>query len=274
MMLRTVLITGCSSGIGFDAARTLSARGWRVLATCRAEADVARLGEEGLESLRLDYEDEASIHAAVAEALRRAGRIDALFNNGASAIPGFLEDMPTAALRATFESNFFGWHTLTRAVLPTMRRQGGGRIVQCSSVLGFAAVRWRGAYVATKFALEGYTDALRLELRGTPIHVSLIQPGPITTRFNANALAQFRRWIDPGTSARAAELATIEARYASGGPPNRFELPPAAVTAALIHAIESPLPRDRYKVTTPTRVAAALRRIAPRAVFDAVMARN
>jgi NAD(P)-dependent dehydrogenase (short-subunit alcohol dehydrogenase family) len=273
-MTRTVLITGCSSGIGLDAARTLSARGWRVMATCRRAEDVARLDAEGLEALRLDYDDEASIEAAVAETLRRTGRIDGVFNNGASAIPGFLEDLPTEALRATFESNFFGWHTLTRLVLPVMRRQGAGRIVQCSSVLGFAAVRWRGSYVATKFAVEGYSDALRLELRGLPIHVSLIQPGPIATRFNANALAQFRRWVDPATSARRDELQAIEARYAAGGPPNRFEKPPAAVTTALIHALESPYPRDRYKITTPTVLAAVLRRFAPRALMDAVMARN
>lgn len=274
MAQRSVLITGCSSGIGLDAARTLKARGWRVFATCRAEADCARLRAEGLESFRLDYADPDSIAEAAARALA-GGRLDALFNNGAYAIPGFIEDLPTEALRAIFEANFFGWHDLTRRVLPAMRAQGSGRIVQCSSVLGFAPARWRGAYVATKFAVEGYTDCLRLEMRGLPIHVSLIEPGPIATRFNVNALAQFDRWIDCGTSARRDELAGIRARYARGdGPPNRFELPPSAVTAKLIHALESPRPRDRYYVTTPTYLAAALRRLAPRRVLDWVMARN
>ncbi len=274
MAQRSVLITGCSSGIGLEAARTLKGRGWRVLATCRAEADCARLREEGLESFRLDYADPDSIAEAAARALA-GGRLDALFNNGAYAIPGFIEDLPTEALRAIFEANFFGWHDLTRRVLPAMRAQGSGRIVQCSSVLGFAPARWRGAYVATKFAVEGYTDCLRLEMRGLPIHVSLIEPGPIATRFNVNALAQFDRWIDCGTSARRDELAGIRARYARGdGPPNRFELPPSAVTAKLIHALENPRPRDRYYVTTPTYLAAALRRLAPRRVLDWVMARN
>jgi NAD(P)-dependent dehydrogenase (short-subunit alcohol dehydrogenase family) len=273
--MRTALITGCSSGIGLDAARTLSGRGWRVFATCRKAEDCARLQGEGLESFVLDYADEATIRAAVNEAMGRAGRIDALFNNGAYAIPGFVEDLPTDALRAIFEANFFGWHALTRAVLPVMRAQGAGRIAQCSSVLGFAAVRWRGAYVATKFALEGYTDALRLELRDTPIRVSLIQPGPIATRFNENAIAQFERWIDPAASPWADTLTDIAARYRRGGGGlARYTLPPSAVTEKLIHAFESPRPRARYKVTTPTWGAAVLRRFAPRSVLDALMARN
>jgi NAD(P)-dependent dehydrogenase (short-subunit alcohol dehydrogenase family) len=273
---RSVLITGCSSGIGLDAARTLRARGWRVFATCRKAADCERLAAEGLESFRLDYEDEPSIAAAVAEALgRTGGRLDALFNNGAYAIPAFVEDLPTPALRQIFEANFFGWHSLTRLVLPVMRAQGGGRVVQCSSVLGFAGVRYRGAYVATKFALEGLTDSLRLELRGSPIAVSLIEPGPIATRFNANALANYHRWIDRDASPHKAELATLEARYARGPEtPSRFELPPSAVTAKLIHALESRRPKARYLVTTPTRVVAVMKRVAPRAWLDAVLARN
>jgi NAD(P)-dependent dehydrogenase (short-subunit alcohol dehydrogenase family) len=275
MATRTVLITGCSSGIGLDAARTLAARGWRVFATCRREADCARLAAEGLESFPLDYADDASVAAAADEALARAGgRIDGLFNNGAYAIPGFVEDLPRDALRAIFEANFFGWHDLTRRLIPAMRAAGAGRIVQCSSVLGFAPVRWRGAYVATKHALEGYTDCLRLEMRGLPIRVSLIEPGPIATRFNENALAAYARWIDRDGSARRGELTAIEARYRAEGPPNPFTLPPAAVTRKLVHALESPRPRARYYVTTPTYVVAGLRRLAPRGWLDALMARN
>lgn len=274
--MRSVLITGCSSGIGLDAARTLTARGWRVFATCRREADCAARRAEGLESFRLDYEDEASIDAAAHEALARgAGRLDALFNNGAYAIPGFVEDLPTAALRQIFEANLFGWHHLTRRVLPVMRAQGSGRIVQCSSVLGFVAGRYRGAYCATKFALEGLSDALRLEMRGLPIHVSIIEPGPIDTRFTANAITQYDRWIDPAASPWRAELAQIERRYrrrqGSGG---RFRLPPAAVTDRLIHALESPRPRARYHVTTPTRIAALARRFWPQPALDWLMARG
>jgi NAD(P)-dependent dehydrogenase (short-subunit alcohol dehydrogenase family) len=272
---RVILITGCSSGIGLDAARTMAARGWRVFATCRKRADVERLRAEGLESFPLDYEDESSIAAAAEEALSRTGgRIDALFNNGAYAIPGFLEDVPPAAMQAIFSANFLGWHDLTRRLLPAMRARGAGRIVQCSSVLGMAAVRWRGAYVATKFALEGYTDALRLELAGSGVHVALIEPGPIATRFNDNALAQFERWIDPEASPHRAELAAIRRRYGSEGGANPFTLGPEAVTRRLIHAVESRRPRARYYVTTPTYVVAAMLRLAPRAALDFLMARN
>lgn len=273
---RSILITGCSSGIGLDAARTLKARGWRVFATCRQQADCDRLAGEGLESFRLDYEDEPTIGAALGEALSRTGgQLDALFNNGAYAIPSFVEDLPTAALRQIFEANLFGWHTLTRAVLPVMRAQGGGRIVQCSSVLGFAGVRYRGAYVATKFALEGLTDCLRMELRGTPISVHLIEPGPIATNFNPNAFAQYRRWIDPERSPHRDELRRLEAHF--GRPadaPARFKLPPSAVTARLIHALESDRPRARYYVTTPTHVVAIMKRLAPRAWLDGLLARQ
>ena len=276
MSARSILITGCSSGIGLDAARTLKARGWRVFATCRKAADCERLAAEGLESFRLDYEDDASIGAALEQALARTGgRLDALFNNGAYAIPSFVEDLPTAALRQIFEANLFGWHTLTKAVLPVMRAQGGGRIVQCSSVLGLAGVRYRGAYVATKFALEGMTDCLRMELRGEPIRVSLIEPGPIATNFNPNAFAQYKRWIDADASPHREELRRLEAHFGRpAGAPARFKLPPSAVTAKLLHALESPRPRARYYVTTPTHVVAAMKRLAPRRWLDALLARN
>ncbi len=276
MALRTILITGCSSGIGLDAARTLAAQGWRVFATCRAEADCERLRAEGLESLRLDYEDAGSIAAAVAEVTARTGgRLDALFNNGAYAIPGALEDIPPDALRAIFEANLIGWHDLTRRVIPLMRAQGGGRIVQCSSVLGLVGLKWRGAYVATKFALEGLTDVLRLEMADAAIHVVLIEPGPITTRFRANAVRQFERWVDWRDSARAGQYRArlLKRLYADRGP-DRFELPPAAVTAALIRALEARRPRARYRVTMPTHAMALARRLLPGRLLDAVLSRG
>lgn len=150
MSERSVLITGCSSGIGYHAAHGLKARGWRVFATCRKEADCARLRDEGLESFPLDYADEKSIATALDEVLRRTGgRLDALYNNGAFASPGLVEDLPRGALREIFEVNLFGYHDLTRRVIPVMRKQGHGRIINCSSVLGLVALQWRGAYVAT-----------------------------------------------------------------------------------------------------------------------------
>jgi NAD(P)-dependent dehydrogenase (short-subunit alcohol dehydrogenase family) len=270
---RTLLITGSSSGIGLDAARGMAARGWRVFATCRKEADCARLRAEGLESFVLDYADEGSIAAAVEEVARRTGgRLDALFNNGAHACPGLLEDLPRGALREIFEVNLFGYHDLTRRVLPLMRAAGGGRIVNCSSVLGLVGIRWRGAYVATKFAMEGLTDVLRLEMAGTGIHPILIEPGPITSRIRVNAVAHFERWIDWRNSHRAADYPPLLARlYADTPAPDRFELPASAVTAKLAQALESRRPRPRYYVTTPTYIAAITRRVLPTRLLDRLL---
>jgi NAD(P)-dependent dehydrogenase (short-subunit alcohol dehydrogenase family) len=274
--MRTILITGCSSGIGLDAARSLHARGWRVFATCRAEADCAQLRAEGLESLRLDYEDAGSIAAAMEEiAARTGGRLDALFNNGAYAIPGAVEDIPPDAMRAIFEANLIGWHDLTCRVIPLMRAQGGGRIVQCSSVLGFVGLKWRGAYVATKFALEGLTDVLRLEMADAGIHVVLIEPGPIGTEFRRNAIRQFERWVDWEGSARAEHyrLSLLKRLYEDRGP-DRFELPAAAVTTVLLRALEVRRPRARYRVTLPTHAMALARRLLPGRLLDALLARG
>lgn len=270
---KSILITGCSSGIGLDAARTLQARGWRVFATCRAEVDCERLRGEGLESFVLDYDDTTSIAAAVAEVTTRTGgTLDALFNNGAFAIPCAYEDLPRDAFRAILETNLIGYHDLTSRVLPIMRAQGHGRIVNNSSILGMVGFRWRTAYVATKFALEGITDVLRIELRGTQIYPILIEPGPITTKFRDNSAVQFHRWIDWKSSARRAEYAEVLARFESKDGPDRFELAPSAVTKKLIHALESKRPRARYYVTVPTHVMGIARRILPVRALDWVLA--
>ncbi len=264
MNARSILITGCSSGIGLDAARSLHKRGWRVFATCRAEADCARLRDEGLESFTLDLTDADSIGTAVEEArARTGGTLDALFNNGAFGLPGAAEDLPTDALREIFETNFFGWHELTRRVIPIMRAQGHGRIVQNSSVLGIIPIRWRAAYAATKFALEGYSDTLRLELAEAGIRVILIEPGPITTDIRIKSIPHFERWIDWRASPHRAryEASLLKRLYAKNPPPDPFELPPAAVTKKLIHALEARRPRPRYYVTTPTYIAGIARRL-------------
>lgn len=275
---RSILITGCSSGIGEHAAHALAERGWQVVASCRAEADGARLRAEGLDCVRLDLTDGASIADGFAAAMERThGRLDALFNNGAYALPGALEDVPVDGMRAIFETNFMGWHDLTRRALAVMRRQEeGGRIVLNSSVLGVAALRMRGAYVATKFALEGYADTLRLELADTPIRVILIEPGPIRTRIRQNARAHYERWIDRDSPAWGTFYRDrLEPRlYAEVGPPDRFELGPEAVTARLVHALESPRPRARYPVTTPAYMAGYLKRVLPARWLDRLLVRG
>ncbi|MCU0842360.1 MAG: SDR family oxidoreductase [Thiobacillaceae bacterium] len=259
---RTVLITGCSSGIGLAAARALHGRGWRVFATCRRPADAERLRGEGLESLALDLDDSGSIRGALEEVLARTGgRLDALFNNGGFGQTGAVEDLSRQALREQFETNLFGWAELTNLVIPVMRRRGQGRIVMNSSVLGLAALPYRGAYVAAKFALEGLADTLRLELAGSGIAVSLIEPGPIASRFRENALEHFRRHIDVAGSVHRAAYEAQLARLEKPGPAAPFTLPAAAVVDTLIHALESPRPRARYYVTVPTHLIGHARRL-------------
>lgn len=275
MTKKSILITGCSSGIGYDAAYGLRAAGWRVFASCRQQEDCDRLRSEGFESPRIDYADADSIVTGLAETLEATGgTLDALYNNGAYACPGAVEDLPVGALREIFETNVFGWHELTRLVIPVMRAQGHGRIINCSSVLGFVALRWRGAYVATKYALEGLTDVLRIEMRDTPIKVILIEPGPITAKIRENAIPHFEKWIDWEGSARAGQYAQLRSRLYDDNGPDRFELPPSAVTRKILHALTSARPKPRYYVTTPTYLMGFLRRVLPTRVLDAVILRG
>jgi NAD(P)-dependent dehydrogenase (short-subunit alcohol dehydrogenase family) len=275
MQERSVLITGCSSGIGLASAREMKRRGWRVFATARKPEDIARLKDElGVESLYLDYAETDSIARAVDQVLAATGgRLDALFHNGAYGQPGAIEDLPLHALRAQFEANVFGWHELTRRIIPTMRTQGGGRIVFCSSVLGLVAAPYRGAYCASKFAVEALAHVLRMELAGTGIRIALIEPGPIATRFLEHALEAYRRHIDLiNTPHREIYRARI-ARLEQGGD-KTFKLPPEAVAAKLAHALESRNPRPHYYVTIPAYVAVLLRRLLPARALDAIAARN
>ncbi len=272
MQKGSILITGCSSGIGLCAAQGLRRRGYRVFATVRNPADVEALAQQGLESLPLDLANPASIAGAVDEVLSRSdGRLDAVFHNGAYGQPGAVEDLSRAVLREQFETNVFGWHELTNCVLPVMRKQGHGRIIYNSSVLGFVALRYRGAYTASKYAIEGLADTLRLELRDTGIHVSLIEPGPITSRFRENAFAAYRRNIDPAKSVHREAYERMEQRLTKEGPAVPFTLPPEAVLKRVIHALESPRPRPRYPVTFPTHLFATLKRILPVRLLDRVL---
>ncbi len=268
---RTLLITGCSSGIGEAAAHLMRGRDWRVFATARKTEDVERLRQQGFEAFRLDYEDPDSIMNAADSVLEACdGKLDALFNNGAYAVPGALEDMPVAALRSLFEANFIGWHDLTQRIIPSMRLNRSGRIVQCSSVLGLVALKYRGAYTASKFALEAYSDTLRQELWGTGIHVSLIEPGPIDTRFTPNALANFDRWIGKETMKASPHRKSYEKRRKrmKKGEPGPFKLPPSAVVKRLIHALEAKRPKPRYYVTIPTTVMGVAKRLLSTRLMD------
>lgn len=271
-MKKAILITGCSTGIGYTAAHELHKRGYHVIASCRASSDVKRLQNEGLTCIQLDLANPKSIRLGAQKALAICeGRLYGLFNNGAYGQPGALEDLPTDGLREQFEANFFGWHELVRLVLPAMRQHNEGRIIQNSSVLGFAAMRYRGAYNASKFAIEGWTDTLRLELHPSNIRIALIEPGPIETHFRTNAKIAFLKWINIETSVHKFEYQQQLQRLSDTTSNNQFVLPPEACIAPLIHALESRSPKLRYRVTTPTKIFALLKRALPGKWLDPIL---
>lgn len=269
-----ILITGCSSGIGLDCAKALQKRGWRVFASARKDADVNALMAAGFDdALLLDVNDDHSIESSVETLLNRTnGRLDALFNNAGFGQPGALEDLPRQALREQFETNVFGAHALTRAVLPAMRAQGYGRIVQHSSVLGFISLPWRGAYNASKYALEGLTDTLRHELNGSGIEAILIQTGPVSSQFRANGWLKFQHWVEVEASIHRRAYQAVIARLQSAGDPP-FTLGGEAVARKLIDAVESIQPQARYHVTVPTHCFKALKRVLPTRTLDWVIRR-
>jgi len=272
--MRSVLITGCSSGIGECVARGLHERGYRVFASVRNPDDRAAWQQAGIECLVLDYADSASIRSAVEQVLEQTGgRLYALFNNGAYGQPGACEDLSRAALRQQFETNVFGWIELTNLIIPVMRAQGHGRIIQNSSILGFAAMPMRGAYNASKFAIEGFSDTLRLELAGTDIHVSLIEPGPVESRFRANAYRAFQQHIEVESSVHRERYAKMIQRFKASGNVQPFTLPPEAVLKRVLHALESRRPRIRYPVTFPTYLFTWLKRVLSDRMLDRILRR-
>lgn len=273
MLTRNILITGCSSGIGHCVASGLAKRGYRVFTSARKAEDVRALEAGGLESVQLDLADSVSIHRAMDEVLDRGGgQLYALFNNGAFGQPGAVEDLRREVLREQFEANLFGTVELTNRVIPVMRTQGYGRIIMNSSVLGLVALPYRGAYTASKYALEGIADTLRLELCGSGIHVSLIEPGPIESRFRANSFEVYKRNIDVEHSAHREKYLAMERRLLKQGAAVPFTLPPDAVLGKVIHALESRYPKIRYYMTVPTYLFATLKRILPDGWMDRLLA--
>ncbi|WP_439120817.1 SDR family NAD(P)-dependent oxidoreductase [Marivita sp.] len=275
MTSKTILITGCSSGIGLDTARRLKSLGWTVFASCRTQADCDARQAEGFAAPQLDYEDPASIARCAEDVLAQTGgNLDAVFHNGAYALPGPLEDIPAQGMRAQFEANFLGWHDLNRQLIPVMRRAGAGCILFNSSVLGIVGMKYRGPYVATKFALEGYADVLRMEMAETGIQVVLIEPGPIETDFRKNAIKQFEKWVDWQKSPRRAQYEATLLDLLKKGGSSGVQWPASAVTDAVVKALTARRPKARYRVTTPTHLMAVARRLLPTRALDWVLSKG
>lgn len=274
---KSILITGCSSGIGLAAADELTKRGYRVIASCRKERDVKTLKESGFEHvLHLDLANSQSIQSAVRQTLEICdGKLFALFNNGAYGLAGAVEDISRDALRRQFEANVFGTHELTCLLLPHMLKMPDARIIQNSSVLGFIAAPNRGAYVASKFALDGLSSTLRMELKGATVKCIMIEPGPIKSRFRENALKVFNKEINVEKSRHQAmyarALKRLERKEESS---MTFTLGAEAVVKKLVHALESRRPKNYYRVTVPTHLMFILDKILPSKWLDAFIIKN
>lgn len=257
-MKKSILITGCSSGIGLVAAEDLQRRGYQVFAACRKADDVARMNQLGFTGIELDLDDAHSVEQAAQQVMELSGnQLYALFNNGGYGVYGALHTLSRQQLEQQFSTNFFGLHQLTMLLLPALLANGGGRIINTSSVLGLLSTPRRGAYAASKYALEAWSDALRMELHGTGVRVSLIEPGPIHTRFtdNVNQTQQDSPVKNPSIAAR-------------------FTLPPAAILPKLHHALESKHPKLRYPVTLVAWAMTVIRRLLPGWMLDRILRSN
>ena len=268
--LKSVLITGCSSGIGLCLAHGLRSEGYRVFATARKSNDVAKLKVLGFEAFLLDLSSSSSINAAIKELYQKTDNLYALINNGAYGQAGALEDISRDTLEKQFQSNVFGWHELTNLILPRMRRENIGRVIYISSVLGFVAMPFRGPYVASKFAIEGLVNTLRLELSDTNIKFSLIQPGPIESKFRANAYLAYKENVDSKHSNYQAQYDLMIKRLDSDKNA-KYTLPPEAVLKCALHALKSNSPKIHYRVTFPTKLFSFLGRILPSSLMDKIL---
>ena len=270
---RSVLITGCSTGIGKCLAQGLSRNDFHVIASCRSESDRAALEALGIDAILLDVTDSESISAGVKEALSLSGgKLYGLINNAGYGQPGAVEDISLAALRQQFETNVFGAHELTRQLLPMMRANNEGRIIQISSVLGVICLKFRGAYNASKFALEALTDTMRLELADTGIKCCLVEPGPIASNFRKNAMNHYQQSVANAHSPFKDTYERMVSRF-NEGKPSKFTLGPEAVLAAVLHALNSNKPKVRYPVTLPTRIMFPLKRLLPDRWMDRFLLR-
>lgn len=270
---RPVLITGCSTGIGLETTKQLKQKGFHVIASVRDKNDIKKLEALAIECIHLDLDSEDSIASAVAYVTKNHPTLYGLVNNGAYGQPGAVEDLSRAALQEQFETNVFGTHSLTQRFIPLFRKNNHGRIIQISSILGFVGLPMRGAYNASKFALEGLSDTLRVELLDTNIKVSIIQPGPIESAFRPNAYKAFAKHIDAENSIHSKSYKQVYSRL-HRKENARFTLPASAVADCVEHALMHARPKVRYRVTTPTKVMAVLKRILPNRWLDKFIAKQ
>ena len=268
--MESVLITGCSSGIGLCLAKELKKSGYRVFASARKQSDVDELTQMGFEAVMLDLDSSESIKQAVNTIHQKVSCLYGLIHNGAYGQVGALEDISRQVLEKQFQTNVFGWHELTNLVLPKMKSNKQGRIIYLSSVLGFVAMPFRGPYNASKFAIEGLVDTLRLELSNTNIQLSLIQPGPIESKFRANAYQAFKQNVDMDNSDYQHNYKKMIERLNTDELAD-YTLPATAVFDCVIHALTAKRAKNHYWVTFPTKLLAVLKRILSSRIMDKIL---
>lgn len=272
----SILITGCSSGIGRDTAHVLRERGFDVIASARKEGDVAALQADGFKVVRIDNDDDTSIENGFAHAveLSEHGRVWGVFCNGGYGQPGSIEDVTVKGMEKQLRTNVIGTHSLVRLACKHMREAGGGRILINSSVLGVVGMRGRGVYVASKFALEGYADVLRMEVKDIGVDVVLIEPGPVYTRFRANGLIAFREHVELECSRHGKRYEGLQRKLATEGPVVPFTMTSRRCGEIAAKALTCARPRVRYRATVQTRVFSALKRVLPSRWLDAIAAQG
>ncbi|MCP4969661.1 MAG: SDR family NAD(P)-dependent oxidoreductase [Arcobacter sp.] len=270
--MQNILITGCSSGIGLQTAKTLKQNGIRVYASARKEEDVQMLKDLGFNTFLLDVTNPSHIKDALEQIVKNDSKIDAVFNNAGFGQPGALEDIQTKFLKEQFETNVFGLHELTRQVLPYMREQGYGKIIQHSSVLGLISLKFRGAYNASKYAIEGLADTLRLELDNTKISICTINTGPVTSKFRENAIKKFQENVDQENSSYKKEYDTqLNARLESDKDTTPFNLPATSVANIIQKIMNTDNPKPRYYVTKATYILGFFKRILSTGLLDKIL---
>ena len=269
---KAVLITGCSSGIGRATAERLAGVGWKVYATARQVEAIAPLEERGCELLPLDVTDEDSMRSAVDEVERREGAVGVLVNNAGYSQSGAVEAVPTEKVRRQFETNVFGLARMCQLVLPGMRRQGYGRIVNVSSMGGKLTFPGAGYYHASKHAVEALSDALRFEVASFGVRVAVIEPGLIRTSFAQAAVGSMDGSGGEHPYAGFDEgVARATAENYDRGPISRLAGEPEAVAEAIERAISARSPRSRYAVAPSAHLFMGLRRLLPDRAWDAIL---
>ncbi|MBN2824683.1 MAG: SDR family NAD(P)-dependent oxidoreductase [Campylobacterales bacterium] len=269
--MTNIVITGCSSGIGLATAHYLKDQGIKVYPSARKSEDVAKLKELGFEdAFVLDVTNYDHIRVAINEVLAKDGKIDVWFNNAGFGQPGMVEDIETTILKEQFETNVFGLHEATRQIIAVMRKQGYGKVIQHSSVLGIISLSGRGAYNASKYAIEGLTDTLRLDLKGSNIHAVLLNTGPISSDFRKNAIAKLQANVDIQHS-RFKEL------YIQNIEGNNKKVPfneEAVSVAKVVHRIiQAKRPKPRYYITKATYILGYLKRFLSSKMLDRILVR-